>query len=101
MGVDGHWSVVAVMWVVLGVLYHGIGGVWGDSRIIYFVTSLEAIGLGTGGSILGVGGFGDSGGAGGAGGGGEVGLEAAACRRRFLTFVLPLHRLGDLLHYTP
>ena len=29
LGVDGHWPVVAVMWVVLGVLYHGFGGVFG------------------------------------------------------------------------
>ena len=28
-------------------------------------------------------------------------LKAAVCRRRFLTIVLPLHRLGDSLHYTP
>jgi len=27
-------------------------------------------------------------------------LEGAVCRRRFLTIVLPLHRFGELLHYT-
>ena len=28
-------------------------------------------------------------------------LSAAVCRRRFLTMILSLHLLGDLLHYTP
>ena len=28
-------------------------------------------------------------------------LWVAVFRRRFLTIVLPLHRLGELLHYTP
>ena len=43
-------------------------------------------------------GFGDAGRAGGAGEGGEVRLEVAACRRRFPTIVLPLHRLGSSFH---
>ncbi|MCZ0939404.1 MAG: hypothetical protein OXJ55_12255 [Caldilineaceae bacterium] len=28
-------------------------------------------------------------------------LQAAVYRRRFLTIFLPLHRLGELLHYRP